>query len=100
MWRNFKAELHLADRAIVASYGIAGFHIEPTPVSDAVQFNTKLASGDFTDLISTAAVVAALELIRSATTLFEWSVNVDRIDALLAEAREINEHAAKSDSEE
>lgn len=52
-----------------------------------------------------ACVIAQLNLLKHAALIFRWTVDHDRIDALLAEAADINEvsasemsHAAASET--
>jgi hypothetical protein len=45
-------------------------------------------------LLSTAAVIAMLELLKQAASLFSWTLAMDRLDGILGEARAVNETAA------
>ena len=55
-----------------------------------------LEPGPLIDLVSTAAVIAALGLLKHAASLFEWTLSVGQVDGLLEEARAVNASAALS----
>ena len=48
-----------------------------------------------TDLIASACVIAQLELVKHAAPMFGWTLDTETIDALLTEARELNEVSAQ-----
>lgn len=85
-------EMKLATDAVSASYGTVGLHMQRVDTEHA-GFHVELEPGPFTDLVSTAAVIAMLELLRYARELFGWTLAVQHVDELLTEARALNETA-------
>ena len=94
-WRSLGAEMELADRAVKGGFGIVGLHLKPGDEPNSVGFHVQLAAGPFTDLVASASVIAQLDLLKHAAPVFEWAVDSDRIEALLVEAREVNETSAR-----
>ena len=88
----------MARRSIEGSYGMVGLHVRPVDGANTVGFDTRLKPGRFTDLITSACVIAQLELLKHAAPIFGWTINTEMIDALLTEAKELNEASARSDA--
>jgi hypothetical protein len=63
--------------------------------SNLVGFETGQKPGPFTDLIASASVIARLELLRRATPIFGWTIDIESVSALIAEAKELNEASAR-----
>lgn len=97
IWRSLTAEMQMARRSIEGSYGMVGLHVKPADGANTVGFDTRLKPGPFTDLIASACVIAQLELLKHAAPIFGWTINIEMIDALLTEAKELNEASARSD---
>jgi hypothetical protein len=97
IWQTLTAEMHMARHAVEGGYWPAGLHVRPGNEANHVGFHTKLEPGPFTDLIASACVIAQLELVKQAAAVFGWTINIERIDALLTAARELNEASANSD---
>jgi hypothetical protein len=76
---------------------MVGLHVRPVDGANTVGFDTRLKPGRFTDLITSACVIAQLELLKHAAPIFGWTINTEMIDALLTEAKELNEASARSD---
>ncbi|MCA1675843.1 MAG: hypothetical protein LC799_27930, partial [Actinobacteria bacterium] len=89
-------EMRLATGAADGTYGMTGLHMQWIDAEHA-DFQVALEPGPLTDMVSTAAVIAMLELLKHAASLFGWSLDVDQVDGLLAEARALNETAASLD---
>ena len=62
-----------------------------------VGFHVQFEPGPLTDMISTAAVIAMLELLQQVANLFDWTLDRARAEEILGEARALNEAAANSD---
>lgn len=45
-------------------------------------------------MVSSACVVTALKLLKGATALFGWTVDLQEVDRLLVEARQLNDESA------
>ena len=93
IYQSLTAEMRLAASAADATYRAAGLHI-PSEPSDQIGFRTRLDPGPLTDMVSSACVVAALEVLKGAAALFDWTVDLQEVDRLLAEARQLNEESA------
>jgi len=93
IYHSLTAEMRFAESVANATYGAAELHIT-SETKDRIGFRIRLEPGPLTDMVSSACVVAALELLQGATALFGWSVNVEEVDRLLAEARQLNEESA------
>jgi hypothetical protein len=98
IWHGLTAEMQMARRSIEGSYGMVGLHVRPVDGANTVGFDTRLKPGRFTDLITSACVIAQLELLKHAAPIFGWTINTEMIDALLTEAKELNEASARSDA--
>jgi hypothetical protein len=95
IWRSLTAEMQMAQRAAGHSFGIIGLHIKPVNAS-TVGFETGQRPGPFTDLIASACVIAQLELLGHAAPIFGWTIDADTVNALITEARELNESSART----
>ncbi|MGH3221590.1 MAG: hypothetical protein ACRDPY_23335 [Streptosporangiaceae bacterium] len=93
IWRALATEMQLAQAMATSGLGAAGLHVSYCG-ADHADFRTRLQPGPLTDLVTSACVIAQLNLLRHAAPVFGWTVNHERIDALLAEAAEINEASA------
>ena len=96
IWRGLTFEMQLARHAVDASIGIAELHLKPGDDADRANYQIRLEPGPLTDLIASACVIAQLELLRHAAPVFGWTIDTSRIDALMAEARELNDASARS----
>jgi hypothetical protein len=94
IYANLNNEMHLARSASEGSYEIVGLHIQ----ADGEQsgFHTKRQPDSFTDMITTACVMAQLDLLKRAASLFDWSLDVTRVDELIVKATVINNAAAQA----
>ena len=99
IWRGLTLEMQLARRAVDASIGIAGLHLQPGGEANRADYQIRLEPGPLTDLIASACVIAQLELLKHAAPVFCWTIDTDRIDALLAEAGELNDASARSENQ-
>ena len=96
IWHSLTAEMQMAKDSAGDSYSIASLHVRPADGS-TVGFDTTLRPGPVTDLISSACVIAQLELLKHAASIFGWVTDNQLIDDLLAEAKEMNETSAHAD---
>ena len=87
----------MARHAVEGSYWTVGLHLRSGDGADHLAFHTKLEPGPFTDLIASACAIAQLELLKQAAAVFGWTIDIERIDALLTAARELNEASAHSE---
>lgn len=97
IWRSLTAEMQIARHADGNSFGIASLHLKPADPTSTVGFDTRMTPGPFTDLITSACVIAQLDLLESAAPVFGWTTDAESIIKLMTEARELNERAAHSD---
>jgi hypothetical protein len=95
IWRVLTTEMQMAEAMITSGLGAAGLHVSYGG-ADQADFRTRLQPGPLTDLVMSACVIAQLNLLRRAAPVFGWTVNHERIDALLAEAADINDESAAS----
>jgi hypothetical protein len=58
-------------------------------------FQVAIEPGPLTDMVTTAAVIAMLELLKHVASLFGWTLQIGQMDELLGEARAVNEAAAQ-----
>ena len=49
-------------------------------------------------MITTACVIAQLDLLKRAASLFEWGLDITRVDELIAKATAMNNAAAQGES--
>ncbi|MGZ6690012.1 MAG: hypothetical protein ACXVHQ_21260 [Solirubrobacteraceae bacterium] len=96
IWRALAAEMQIAEAMTMSGLRAAGLHVSYGGV-DQADFRTRLQPGPLTDLVMSACIIAQLNLLRHAAPVFAWTVNRERIDALLAEATDINEASAASE---
>lgn len=97
IWRSLTAEMQMARCGVEGNFEMTGMHVKPIDETGTVGFNVQLEPGPFTDMIASATMIAQLELLKHAAPVFGWTINTETIDALLAEAREINEASAHID---
>lgn len=83
--------MHLARSTSEGSYAIVGLHVQAG--AEQSGFHTKREPDSFTDLITTACVMAQLDLFKRGASLFDWILDVIRVDELIAKATAINNAA-------
>jgi hypothetical protein len=93
IWRSLGIEMQLAQ---YVANGILKFHVKSEQDTNRIGFHTTLEPGPFTDLISSACVIAQLNLLRDAAPIFGWTADAETIEAVLAEARELNDLSVRS----
>lgn len=91
--KSLNLEMNLARTTLDGSYAIVGLHVQGD--NEQRIFHTKRQPDFFTDMISTACVIAQLELLKHAARLFDWSLAVTGVDELIAKATAINTTAAQ-----
>jgi hypothetical protein len=87
--------MHLARSTSEGSYAIVGLHIQAGTGQSG--FHTKRQPDSFTDMITTACVIAQLDLLKRAASLFNWSLDVTRADELISKATAMNNAAAQGE---
>ncbi len=98
VYQTLSAEMTLADAAIADSCSVAQFHVAETDES-VLAFHTQLAPGHFTDLITSACVLAAMSLLTHASAVLGWEVEPEPVARLSAEAQVVNLRAAAGEHE-
>lgn len=88
--------MRLARSTSEGSYAIAGLHIQAG--AEQAGFHTKRQPDSFTDMITTACVIAQLDLLKRAASLFDWGLDITRVDELIAKATAMNNAAAQGES--
>lgn len=96
IYRSLNDEMRLARSTSEGSYGIVGLHIQAG--AEQSGFHTKREPDSFTDMITTACVMAQLDLLKRAVSLFDWSLDITRVDELIAKAAAMNNAAAQGES--
>jgi hypothetical protein len=96
IYRSLNEEMRLARSTSEGSYVIVGLHVQAGTKQPG--FHTKRQPDSFTDMITTACVMAQLDLLKRAASLFEWSLDVTRVDELIAKATAMNNAAAQSET--
>jgi hypothetical protein len=93
VYRGLGAEMALAAGLIEGTYGVLAQHLS-TDTAGLTSFRTHLEPGPFTDMVASAAVIAAMTLLQHAAALFGWKLDGDAVGELLGESRELNEESA------
>jgi len=96
IYTSLGVEMSFAVGAVNGTYGTVPLHIQRIE-AERSGFRVALAPGPLTDLVSTAAVIAMLELLKRAASLFGWTLEASQVDELLDEARAVNAAAAQLD---
>ncbi len=92
--RSLEMEMKFATWAADGTYGTAGLHLQRVD-SEHLGFHVTLDPGPLTELVATAAVIAMLQLLGHAVSLFGWNLEHDQLNQLLGQARAVNESAAQ-----
>ena len=95
IYRSLNDEMRLARSASEGRYAIVGLHIQAG--AEQPGFHTKRRPDSFTDMITTACVMAQLDLLKRAASLFDWSLDMTRVDELIAKATAMNNAAAQAE---
>ena len=85
--------MRLAQSAINSTYATVGLHVRWSD-PEHVGFHTRLEPGSFTEMVASACVIAQLDMLKRGAKLFGWTINEQKVDDLLAEARALNETSA------
>ena len=76
IYRSLNDEMRLARSTSEGRYAIVGLHIQAG--AEQPGFHTKRPPDSFTDMITTACVMAQLDLLKRAASLFDWSLDITR----------------------
>jgi hypothetical protein len=93
IYTSLETEMKLARSAVDGTYAAIGPHTRK-PANKPLGFHTQLEPGPFTELIASACVIALLDLLRHAASVFGWTTDENSIDSLLQQARALNETSA------
>lgn len=96
IYASLGVEMKFAAGATNGTYVTTGLHMQRIDAEHA-DFQVALEPGPLTDMVSTAAVIAILDLLKHVASLFVWTLPISQIDELLGEARAVNEVAAQLD---
>jgi hypothetical protein len=96
IYASLGAEMKFAAAAANGTYGTIVLHMQRIDAEHA-RFQVPLEPGPLTDMVSTAAVIAMLEPLKQAASLFGWTLDLSHVDELLSEARAVNEASAQLD---
>lgn len=94
IWRSLTTEMQMAQHTANHDYGMASLHVKLGDQTGTVGFETGQRPGSFTDLIASACVIAQLELLRYAAPIFGWTVDDEVVNALMIEAKDLNQESA------
>lgn len=95
IYKSLNDEMHLAKITSEGSYATVGLHVQIG--TEQPGFHTKRQPDSFTDMITTACVMAQLDLLKRAASLFNWGLDVTGVDELIAKATAINNAAARGE---
>jgi hypothetical protein len=96
IYASLGAEMKLAMDATNSTYGTIVLHQQKVDAEHS-NFQVALEPGPLTAMVSTAAVIAILELLKQAASLFGWTLETSLVDELLGEAQAVNETSARLD---
>lgn len=97
IYASLTTEMRLANGAVNGTYTVAGLHVR-RPDAEHVGFQTQLEPGPFTEMVASACVIAQLDLLKWGAKLFGWTIDENKVDKMLKEARELNEASANPQS--
>jgi hypothetical protein len=89
--------MRLANNVIDGTFAATWPHLKQDD-DDHAGFYTQVDPGPFTEMIASACVIAQLELLKNAAKLFGWTLDTQKINDLLKEARELNEASANPEN--
>ena len=96
-------EMRLAQSTVNGTYAAVGFHVSH-PDAEHADFHTRLEPGPFTEMVASACVIAQLDMLKRGAKLFNWTIDEQKLEDLLEEARELNQasanHLSSTDSAE
>lgn len=96
IYTGLEVEMKFAAATANGTYETIGLHVQRID-AEHTGFHVAIEPGPLTDMVSTAAVIAMLELLKQAGSLFEWTLETGPIDELLGAARAVNEASAHLD---
>ena len=87
--------MRLANSVINGTYAGTWPHLKQHD-DDYAGFYTQVDPGPFTEMIASACVMAQLELLKNAANIFDWPLDMQKVNDLLKEARELNDASANA----
>jgi len=97
VYRSLTLEMRLANSVINGTYAATWPHLKQHD-DDHADFYTQVDPGPFTEMVASACVVAQLELLKNAAKIFGWPLDMQKVNDLLKEARELNEASANAEN--
>ena len=97
IYGSLALEMRLAQSTVNGTYAAVGLHVK-RPDAEHADFHTRLEPGPFTEMVASACVIAQLDLLKRGAMLFGWTIDAQKIDDLLEEARELNQASANQES--
>lgn len=95
VYRSLTLEMRLANSVINGTYAGTWPHLKQHD-DDYAGFYTQVDPGPFTEMIASACVMAQLELLKNAANIFDWPLDMQKVNDLLKEARELNDASANA----
>jgi hypothetical protein len=96
IYSGLSVEMILAENLTSGSYPTLLHTTRPD--SQHAQFHTHVEPGPFTEMVASACVMACLEMLKRASSLFEWTPDAASVEGLLLKARDLNERSASEDA--
>lgn len=94
LYQGLGAEVALAESVIRGTYTAVNMHVQRDAATATSTFHVAIPAGTLTDMVASATVIATLELLQHAASLLGMTYNQQVTEAILGEARAINETAA------
>lgn len=94
LYQGLGAEVALAESVIRGTYTAVNMHVQRDATTATSTFHVAIPAGPLTDMVASAAVIAMLELLQHAASLLDMTYDQERTEAILGEARAINETSA------
>jgi hypothetical protein len=95
VYRSLTLEMRLANSVINGNYAATLPHLKKHD-DDHAGFHTQVDPGPFTEMIASACVIAQLELLKNAAKVLDWPLEMQKVNDLLKEARELNDASANA----
>jgi len=84
----------LAENTLAASYVHGNLHVGDRTQPGGISISTRLPEGPLSDLVASASAMAQIELLRLASIVFGWPVDLNHLRELARQALELNNGAA------
>lgn len=94
MWGLLRHEMWLAENTLAASHVHGNMHVVDRNQPGGISISTRLPEGPISDLVASAAAMAQIELLRLASIVFGWPVDLNHLRELARQALDLNNGAA------